>query len=82
MTEGTHPMNSLRAYLAKYAAGQVNREEMLDTVAAWPFEETVFHPTHTLPTHQDNTTDVLAAAVLNDQISEADYEEILRRRKR
>ncbi|GLX41133.1 hypothetical protein [Streptomyces sp. SPB4] len=74
-------MNSLRAYLSRYEAGELNRQEMLDTVAAWPLEEPVVDPAHTLPTHQDNTADVLAAALLNGQISEDDYQEIARRRQ-
>ncbi|MFF4330748.1 hypothetical protein [Streptomyces sp. NPDC001591] len=74
-------MQSLRIYLESYAAGDVDRQEMLERVAAWPLEETLHDPTHTLPTHQDNTADVLAAAVVNGQISEEDYTEILRRRR-
>ncbi|MFJ3877164.1 hypothetical protein ACIPW5_06875 [Streptomyces sp. NPDC090077] len=74
-------MKSLRTYLHDYAAAGVDREEMLDRVAAWPLEETLHDPVHTLPTHQDNTADVLAAAVVNGQISEEDYTEILRRRR-
>lgn len=74
-------MQSLRAYLATYAAGDVDREEMIARVAAWPLAETQHDPAHTLPTHQDNTTDVLAGALVNGQISEEDYTEILRRRR-
>ncbi|MGW3200042.1 hypothetical protein ACWDBD_36855 [Streptomyces sp. NPDC001118] len=73
-------MTSLRSYLADYAAGRVGRDEMLATVAAWPLEERDIDPAHTLPDHQDNTADVLAAAVLNGQITDEDYQEILRRR--
>ncbi|WP_392892950.1 hypothetical protein [Streptomyces sp. LN699] len=74
-------MQSLRTYLAGYAAGDVDREEMLDKVAAWPLTETLHDPAHTLPNHQDNTTDVLAGALVNGQISEEEYAEILRRRR-
>ncbi|MET8298154.1 hypothetical protein ABZW02_29490 [Streptomyces sp. NPDC005180] len=75
-------MQPLRIYLESYAAGGVDRQEMLERVTAWPLEETLHDPaTHTLPTHQDNTADVLAAAVVNGQISEEDYTEILRRRR-
>ncbi|MFD7626331.1 hypothetical protein ACFV7Q_09820 [Streptomyces sp. NPDC059851] len=72
---------SLRAYLNSYAAGEVSREEMISTVAAWPFEERDFDPAHTLPDHQDNTTDVVGHAMLLDKITEEDYEEIFRRRQ-
>ncbi|MET9607302.1 hypothetical protein ABZZ17_19835 [Streptomyces sp. NPDC006512] len=75
-------MMSLRAYLASYADGEVTRAEMIETVAAWPLEETDFDPAHTLPTHQDNTPDVLAIALLNGQIADADYQEITLRRQR
>jgi len=74
-------MQSLRAYLERYAAGEVTREEMLDRVAAWPLEERDLDPAHGLPDHQDNTGDVLGEAVLLDLISEDDYREILRRRQ-
>lgn len=73
-------MESLRAYLARYAAGDVGREEMVATVAAWPLQERDLDPAHTLPDHQDNTADVLAAAVLNGQVTEEDYREIVGRR--
>ncbi|KIF01819.1 hypothetical protein PL81_33425 [Streptomyces sp. RSD-27] len=71
-------MQSLRIYLENYAAGGVDRQEMLKRVAAWPLEETLHNPAHTLPTHQDNTADVLAAAVVNGQISEEDSRRVLR----
>ncbi|MET9016895.1 hypothetical protein ABZX74_39465 [Streptomyces olivaceoviridis] len=74
-------MESLRAYLARYADGGISREEMIAAVAAWPMQDRVLDPGHTLPDHQDNTTDVLAAALLNQQLTEGDYEEILRRRR-
>ncbi|MFD7626330.1 hypothetical protein ACFV7Q_09815 [Streptomyces sp. NPDC059851] len=54
---------------------------MISTVAAWPFEEHDFDAAHTLPDHQDNTTDVVAGALLDGQITEEDYEEIFRRRQ-
>lgn len=73
-------MESLRAYLARYAAGDVGREEMVATVAAWPLQERDLDPAHTLPDHQDNTADVLAAAVLNGRVTEEDYREIVGRR--
>ncbi|MFE9387079.1 hypothetical protein ACFYMO_28220 [Streptomyces sp. NPDC007025] len=74
-------MTSLRDYLASYAAGDVSRDEMLTRAAAWPLQERDHDPAHTLPDHQDNTADVLSAAMLNGHISEEDYREILRRRK-
>ncbi|MGW6874597.1 hypothetical protein ACWGHA_19915 [Streptomyces xanthophaeus] len=81
ITEQEPIMQSLRTYLAKYAAGDVDRDEMLERVAAWPLDEPLHDPAHTLPTHQDNTTDVLAGAVVNGQITEEDYTEILHRRR-
>ncbi|MFD5505001.1 hypothetical protein ACFWJS_35800 [Streptomyces sp. NPDC127061] len=74
-------MDSLREYLARYAAGGIEREEMIATVAAWPLQERDLDPAHTLPDHQDNTADVLTAAALNDQLTEEDYREILARRQ-
>ncbi|MFD4740159.1 hypothetical protein ACFWNQ_22715 [Streptomyces virginiae] len=72
---------SLREYLNSFVAGEVSREEMIRTVAAWPFEERDFDAAHTLPDHQDNTTDVVAEALHIDQITDEDYEEIFRRRQ-
>jgi hypothetical protein len=74
-------MESLRAYLARYAAGGISREEMITTAADWPLQERDLDPAHTLPDHQDNTADVLAAALLNEQLTEEDYREILNRRQ-
>lgn len=74
-------MASLRTYLAQYAAGDVSREDMLTTVASWPLEDRDQDLAHTLPDHQDNTADVLAQAVLNGQLTEEDYREILGRRQ-
>ncbi|MFF3264978.1 hypothetical protein ACFYWO_38175 [Streptomyces sp. NPDC002932] len=74
-------MESLRGYLAQYAAGAVEREDMISTVTAWPLQERNLDPGHTLPDHQDNTMDVLATAVLNGQLTEEDYREINARRQ-
>ncbi|MGW0971832.1 hypothetical protein [Streptomyces sp. NPDC002516] len=71
---------SLRAYLGLYAAGFVERERMIATVAAWPFEtEEARDEGHPEPTHQDNTLSVLAAARLLGQVTREDVEEIQRR---
>ncbi|MFB7248648.1 hypothetical protein CW362_06260 [Streptomyces populi] len=71
---------SLRAYLGLYAAGFVEREQMIATVAAWPFEaEEGLDEGHPEPTHQDNTPSVLAAARLLGQVTREDVEEIQRR---
>ena len=81
-TEGAHvAQRSLLAYLDSYAAGGIDREEMLATVSAWPLEERDWDLDHTLPDHQDNTADVIAGAVLNGQLTEEDYREIFRRRR-
>ncbi|MFD3936675.1 hypothetical protein ACFWSF_17540 [Streptomyces sp. NPDC058611] len=71
---------SLRAYLSRYAAGEIPREEMLDAVAAWEFEEDDWEEGHIEPSHQDNTFNVLAGGVLGGELTEADYQEIHRRR--
>ncbi|WP_067819960.1 hypothetical protein [Actinomadura kijaniata] len=73
--------NSLKDFLQRYADGQISREQMLDTIATWPLEDVEFVPGHDLPTHQDNTTEVLHEARLLRQITEEDYEEIWRRRR-
>ncbi|MEU9140787.1 hypothetical protein AB0D33_33325 [Streptomyces sp. NPDC048404] len=71
---------SLRAYLGLYAAGFVEREEMIATVAAWPFEaEEGLDEGHPEPTHQDNTLSVLAAARLLGQVTREDVAEIQHR---
>ncbi|MEV6198228.1 hypothetical protein AB0M19_38275 [Streptomyces sp. NPDC051920] len=71
---------SLRAYLGLYAAGFVEREQMIATVAGWPFEsEEGLDEGHPEPTHQDNTLSVLAAARLLGQVTREDVEEIQRR---
>ncbi|MGW0996657.1 hypothetical protein [Streptomyces sp. NPDC002520] len=80
MNEEHRTSPSLRSYLGRYAAGGVTREEMLATVANWPFEpEEAFDPGHTAPTHQDNTLSVVAAARLLGQLTREDVEEIQRR---
>ncbi|MDA5280011.1 hypothetical protein [Streptomyces sp. Isolate_45] len=67
--------------LAGYAEGEIARAEMIETVASWPVEKSGFDPANTPPTHQDNTPDVLATALLNSRIAEADQQEINRRRQ-
>ncbi|MFJ1567696.1 hypothetical protein [Streptomyces erythrochromogenes] len=72
---------SLRAYLQRYAQGGIPREEMLDTVAAWDFEEDDWDPEHIEPTHQDNAWKVVYSALMLDDITDEDYEEIHRRHR-
>ncbi|WP_217245554.1 hypothetical protein [Streptomyces sp. AC602_WCS936] len=76
MNKETPVPRSLRAYLDRYAAGLVGREEMLATVADWPFEEEQLDEGHPEPTHQDNTPSVVAEARLLGQLSREDVEEI------
>ncbi|MFJ1567694.1 hypothetical protein ACIOG8_26330 [Streptomyces erythrochromogenes] len=71
---------SLRAYLKRYAAGEIPREEMLATVAAWNFEEEIWDELVIEPTHQDNTFSVLRGGVLQGRITQDEFEEIMRRR--
>ncbi|MGW7277394.1 hypothetical protein ACWGIV_03580 [Streptomyces sp. NPDC054844] len=70
---------SLREYLRRYAAGEIPREEMIATVAAWEFEESDWEEGHIEPSHQDNTLDVVAGARLLGDITDEDVEEIQRR---
>ncbi|WP_406332200.1 hypothetical protein [Streptomyces sp. NBC_00203] len=71
---------SLRAYLGLYATGLVAREQMIATVASWPFEaEEEVDEGHTEPSHQDNTMLVVASARLLGQLTREDVEEIQRR---
>ncbi|MEU1200704.1 hypothetical protein ABZ446_31420 [Streptomyces sp. NPDC005813] len=79
-TPGAGPAPSLRAYLGLYSAGFVGREEMIATVAAWPFEpEEGLDEGHPEPTHQDNTLAVVSAARLLGQLTREDVAEIQRR---
>lgn len=79
-TSADEPAPSLRAYLGLYSAGFVEREQMIATVAAWPFEaEEGLDEGHPEPTHQDNTLSVVAAARLLGQLTREDVEEIQRR---
>lgn len=75
---------SLLAYLRDYAAGRIDREEMLDTVAAWPLTGTDGidgDPGDYVPDLEDNSTAVLSAAVTTfGWITEHDYTEIAHRR--
>jgi hypothetical protein len=70
---------SLREYLRRYAAGQIPREEMIEAVAAWEFEESDWEEGHIEPSHQDNTLDVVAGARLLGDITDEDIEEIQQR---
>ncbi|MET9321070.1 hypothetical protein ABZX75_12930 [Streptomyces sp. NPDC003038] len=72
---------SLRAYLKRYAAGEIPREEMLNTVAAWDFEEEIWDELVIEPIHQDNTFSVLSGAIFLGDITDEEYEEIHRRRR-
>ncbi|MGW3154546.1 hypothetical protein [Streptomyces sp. NPDC001089] len=74
-------MESLRAYLTRYAAGGISRDEMIATAVSWPLQERDLDPAHPLPDHQDNTADVLASALLNGQLTEEEYGEIVKRRQ-
>lgn len=76
MNEEARTPPSLRAYLGRYASGLVGREEMLATVAAWPFETEQLDEGHPEPTHQDNTMSVVATARLLGQLTREDVEEI------
>jgi hypothetical protein len=71
---------SLRGYLELYAAGFVDREEMLANVAAWPFvEEQATDEGQPEPTHEDNTLSVVSAARLLGQLTREDVLEIQQR---
>ncbi|HEX5494848.1 MAG TPA: hypothetical protein VFX70_09780 [Mycobacteriales bacterium] len=80
---GGHP--TLLAYLRDYAAGHIDRDQMIDTVAAWPLHDTDpvdGDPTDHLPDLDENSTAVLAAAVTTfGWITEPDYAQIARRRQ-
>ncbi|MEU9699772.1 hypothetical protein [Streptomyces sp. NPDC047981] len=67
---------SLRAYIERYAAGEIPRAEALATIGAWDFEEEWFDPTHTAPTHQDNTLAVVNQARGLGRLTAEDIEEI------
>ncbi|KIF01417.1 hypothetical protein PL81_35595 [Streptomyces sp. RSD-27] len=70
---------SLRAYLKRYAAGGIPREEMLATVAAWDFEEEIQDDLVIEPIRQDNTHSVVSGAALRGLITREDLLEIQRR---
>ncbi|WP_137993567.1 hypothetical protein [Streptomyces vilmorinianum] len=67
---------SLRAYIERYAAGEIPRDEALATIAAWDFEEEWFDPMHTAPTHQDNTLAVVNQGWALGQLTDEDIEVI------
>ncbi|MDT9688396.1 hypothetical protein Q5762_08505 [Streptomyces sp. P9(2023)] len=74
---------SLRDYIDRYAAGEIPRDEALATIAAWDFEEEWFDPTHTAPTHQDNTLAVVNQGRGLGKLTAEDIEvirELLKRR--
>ncbi|GHH88300.1 hypothetical protein [Streptomyces capitiformicae] len=71
---------SLRDYIRRYAAGEIPREEMLDTVASWRFEVEDWDEAHPEPSHQDNTLSVVAGERLLGRLTREDVEEIHRRR--
>ncbi|MFD8142224.1 hypothetical protein [Streptomyces sp. NPDC059708] len=70
---------SLRAYIDRYAAGEIPRDEALAAIAAWEFEEEWFDPAHTAPTHQDNTLAVVNEARALGRLTPADVEVIRER---
>ncbi|MEU4267139.1 hypothetical protein [Streptomyces sp. NPDC026092] len=67
---------SLRAYIERYAAGEIPRDEALATIGAWDFEEEWFDPTHMAPTHQDNHLGVVNQARGLGRLTPEDIEEI------
>ncbi|UQX02506.1 hypothetical protein [Streptomyces sp. RerS4] len=69
---------SLRAYLQRYATGEIPREEMLATVAAWDFEDEIRDELVIEPIRQDNTFEIVYTAVVLGQITEEDVQEIER----
>ncbi|MFK0011074.1 hypothetical protein ACN6AT_15705 [Streptomyces sp. JL4002] len=71
--------SSLRAYFKRYAQGGISREEMLDTVAAWDFEEEVWDELVVEPIRQDNTFEIVYTAQVLGQITEEDVRDIERR---
>lgn len=86
MTDATDPVEgqSLLAYLRAYAAGEIERDQMIDTVAAWPLRDTdrsVGDPGDYVPDLDENSPAALSAAVtVFGWITEADYQQIARRR--
>ncbi|MGW3391327.1 hypothetical protein [Streptomyces cinereoruber] len=71
---------SLREYLRRYPKSGIPREEMIETIAAWDFEEEIYDPLLIEPTGQDNILSLLNGAVLLGDITYEDAEEILRRK--
>ncbi|MCX5195012.1 hypothetical protein OOK31_14045 [Streptomyces sp. NBC_00249] len=69
---------SLRAYLKRYAQGGIPREEMIATVAAWDFEDEIRDELVIEPIRQDNTFEIVYTAVVLDQITRADLQDIER----
>ena len=87
MTDTTDPAEgqSLLAYLRAYAAGEIEREQMIADVAAWPIHPAA-EPPHDdpqdyVPDLDENSATVLSAAVtILGWLTEQDYREIVRRR--
>lgn len=67
---------SLRDYIDRYAAGEIPRDEALEAIAAWDFDEEWFDPAHTAPTHQDNTLAVVNQARGLGKLTAEDIEQI------
>ena len=86
MTDTTDPAEgqSLLAYLRAYAAGEIEREQMIADVAAWPIrptEPSQGDPLNYVPDLDENSATVLSAAVtIFGWLTEQDYQEIARRR--
>ena len=86
MTDTTDPVEgqSLLAYLRAYAAGEIEREQMIADVAAWPIRSTEpprYDPQDYVPDLDENSVTVLSAAVtIFGWLTEQDYQEIARRR--
>jgi hypothetical protein len=71
---------SLLAYFDLYAAGGIPREEMIETVADWDFEEGDWEQGHIESSHQANTFHIVSRAALRGDITDEDLQEISRRR--
>lgn len=83
MTQPDRP-TTLLAYLRDYAAGHIDHDEMVRTVAAWPLhdEATGGDPADNAPDLDENSAAVLSAAVTTfGWITEQDYQHITRLRR-
>ncbi|MGW6568750.1 hypothetical protein [Streptomyces sp. NPDC054975] len=67
---------SLRAYIDRYAAGEIPRDVALATIGAWDFEEEWSDPLYPEPTSQDNHLGVVNVARGLGKLTEEDIEVI------